>query len=116
MHLSIHTFTPVLDGETRRADVGLLYDPRRAGEVAFCARLKTAILERRTDLSVRKNYPYRGAADGFTTSLRKKWSAAEYVGIEVEVNQRWPFGDALAWRRLKRDLASALAECFDASR
>jgi len=116
VHLSIHTFTPVLDGEARRADVGLLYDPRRAGEIAFCAKLKAAILDRRPDLSVRKNYPYLGTADGFTTAIRKKWSAAEYVGIEVEVNQRWPFGDMPAWKRLKQDLASALAECFDASR
>ena len=36
IHVSSHSFTPVLDGSVRRADVGLLYDPapaRRSGAV-----------------------------------------------------------------------------------
>jgi predicted N-formylglutamate amidohydrolase len=109
IHLSFHTFTPNLDGDVRRADIGLLYDPRRAGETAFCSLLKSAINNRRPDLIVRKNYPYTGKSDGFTTTLRKKWDAAAYLGIELEVNQRWPLGDRPAWRRLQRDLAGGLA-------
>ena len=31
VHVSSHSFTPVLNGEVRHADVGLLYDPRRRG-------------------------------------------------------------------------------------
>jgi predicted N-formylglutamate amidohydrolase len=110
IHISFHTFTPNLDGDVRRADVGLLYDPRRAGEAAFCTLLKSAITARRPDLIVRKNYPYTGKSDGFTTTLRKKWNAATYLGIEFEVNQRWPLGARPPWRRLQRDLAEALAE------
>ena len=37
VHFSMHTFTPKLDGKVRRADIGLLYDPRRPGEAALCA-------------------------------------------------------------------------------
>src|SRR5690606_12505571 len=32
IHLSVHTFTPVLNGDVRKADIGLLYDPSRAAE------------------------------------------------------------------------------------
>ena len=32
LHVSIHSFTPVLRGEKRRADLGFLYDPSRPGE------------------------------------------------------------------------------------
>ena len=38
VHVSSHSFTPELDGNVRRADVGLLYDPGRHGEVELCAR------------------------------------------------------------------------------
>src|SRR5580704_17785578 len=40
IHFSMHTFTPLLDGQVRNADVGLLYDPRRSDEVAICAALR----------------------------------------------------------------------------
>ena len=37
IHISSHSFTPVLDGRVRSADVGLLYDPGRRGEArAVC--------------------------------------------------------------------------------
>jgi hypothetical protein len=39
-------------------------------------------------LRVRRNYPYRGVADGFTTALRRRFPADLYLGIELEVNQR----------------------------
>ena len=38
IHISAHSFVPVLDGCTRNADIGLLYDPARAAERALCAR------------------------------------------------------------------------------
>jgi predicted N-formylglutamate amidohydrolase len=106
LHFSMHTFTPQLDGQVRNADVGLLYDPRRSDEVAICAALRRNLASRRPGLVVRMNYPYQGKADGLTTTLRKTWSATSYVGIEIEVNQKWPLGrDRRGWRRLVRDLA-----------
>jgi predicted N-formylglutamate amidohydrolase len=112
IHVSFHTFTPQLDGVVRRAEVGLLYDPRRAGEATFCAQFKQLLASRRADLTIRKNYPYLGKSDGFTTTLRKKWPDAVYLGIELEVNQRWPLGDRRAWLRLQRDVAEAAVESF----
>jgi predicted N-formylglutamate amidohydrolase len=89
VHVSAHSFTPVLHGERRRADVALLYDPSRRPEKAFCdawlAGLKLAL----PTFAVRRNSPYRGIADGLTTVLRRAHAAHDYIGIEVEVNQRF---------------------------
>ncbi len=88
VHLSAHSFTPELDGETRNADIGLLYDPRRRHESAMCNTWLATLTEALPDMIVRRNYPYRGNADGLTTALRRMHRADRYVGIEVELNQR----------------------------
>jgi predicted N-formylglutamate amidohydrolase len=114
IHFSMHTFTPQLDGQVRNADVGLLYDPRRSGEVAICAALRRNLGLRRPGMVVRMNYPYEGKADGLTTTLRKTWSPTSYVGIEIEVNQKWPLGrDRRAWRQIVRDLCLAIESTVD---
>jgi len=87
-HVSVHTFTPVLDGVTRNADIGLLYDPQRKEEKTFCTRWKAALQDHDPSLRVRFNYPYRGRSDGFTTFLRRRFPAG-YTGVELEVNQRY---------------------------
>jgi predicted N-formylglutamate amidohydrolase len=88
LHLSIHTFTPVLRGERRRVDVGLLFDPARAAERAFADACARELRREAPRLRVRRNAPYRGTADGFTTSLRKHFGP-NYLGIELETNQRF---------------------------
>lgn len=85
-HLSIHSFTPELDGKVRSTDIGLLYDPARPRETAFCREFQEAIQQ--SGLRVRRNYPYRGNADGMTTHLRSVLPAAAYLGIEIEINQK----------------------------
>ena len=86
MHLSVHTFTPILNGETRNADIGLLYDPSSKVEKVFCKDLRSNLKEANPDLKIRFNYPYLGKADGFTSYLRKKLPE-DYAGIELEINQ-----------------------------
>jgi predicted N-formylglutamate amidohydrolase len=108
VHFSMHTFTPKLDGKVRRADIGLLYDPSRTGEATICAETRRRLAIQHPELLIRMNYPYQGKADGFTTALRKKWSADSYVGIEIEVNQKWPLGDRPTWRQLVRDLSRTI--------
>jgi len=88
LHLSVHSFTPVLHGEVRRADLGLLYDPQRASERRVASRLVQALAARAESLRVRRNYPYRGNADGLTTHLRQLYPARSYVGLEIEMNQK----------------------------
>src|SRR5688572_10798383 len=57
LHVSCHSFTPKLDGVERRADVGLLYDPRRPAEAAFCAAWQRELGSADPRLAVRRNYP-----------------------------------------------------------
>jgi predicted N-formylglutamate amidohydrolase len=88
LHLSVHSFTPVLRGIVRRADLGLLYDPARRPEERFCARWRRLLRARLAGSSVLRNSPYRGASDGLTTDLRKRFPPQRYLGIELEVNTR----------------------------
>ena len=67
IHISSHSFTPKLYGKVRRADVGLLYDPGRPGEVKLAARWKAALAEAAPELRIRRNYPYAGKGDGLTS-------------------------------------------------
>ena len=86
-HLSIHSFTPKLNEETRNADIGLLYDPGRISEKAICKTLKTQLKKELPRFKIRLNSPYLGISDGFTTSLRKRFSE-KYMGVELEINQK----------------------------
>lgn len=107
LHVSAHTFTPVLHGRERRADVALLFDPRRAGEARFAAVWRDALrLTLPEGFVVRRNYPYRGVSDGFTTHLRKRFPDGVYAGIELEVNQRHVLGPQ--WPARVEALAASL--------
>lgn len=88
LHLSIHSFTPELNGKTRQADIGLLYDSTNQAERQFCKLLKAELLILHPDLNVRFNYPYLGTSDGFTRALRTQFTE-QYLGIEIEVNQKF---------------------------
>ncbi|MCL6219234.1 N-formylglutamate amidohydrolase [Zunongwangia pacifica] len=87
IHISVHSFTPVLHEVERQTDIGLLYDPSRKGEKIFSKHFKDELIKE-WDVTVRFNYPYLGKADGFTTYLRSKFEQ-NYIGIELEVNQKF---------------------------
>ncbi|WP_343060613.1 N-formylglutamate amidohydrolase [Quisquiliibacterium transsilvanicum] len=109
IHVASHSFTPTLQGEERRADVAWLYDPRRAGERAFARDWMTAFARLRPDLRVRRNYPYRGRDDGLTALLRRRHPDECYVGVELEVNQRFVERGGAPWEELRAQLVEALA-------
>lgn len=88
LHLSIHSFTPVLNDIERNCDLGFLFDSRIPLEKEVSTFLKDGILAKTIDFNVRHNYPYLGKMDGFTTYLRKKFPK-NYVGIEIEINQKY---------------------------
>ena len=60
LHLAIHSFTPRWRGRPRAVDVGFLYDPARRRERRFAMEWQRALRERRADLRLRRNQPYRG--------------------------------------------------------
>lgn len=95
LHLSIHTFTPIFNNITRKADIGILYDPSRLQEKVISRKLKENLLIDSPQLRIRYNYPYLGKADGFTTYLRKKFGG-NYSGIELEINQIYSENNIIA--------------------
>ncbi|WP_405228048.1 N-formylglutamate amidohydrolase [Lentisalinibacter sediminis] len=107
LHVSVHSFARVLDGRERNADVGLLYDPGREREVALCGQWQS-LLQTEPGLRVRRNYPYRGVADGLVTRLRRRFPAGCYVGIELEVCQDIAAAGGRRWGRIKGLLGDSL--------
>lgn len=111
LHISVHTFTPVMDGVVRNADVGFLYDPQRGSEKEFCWQWRRAMYDRLPELKYRMNYPYRGTMDGFSTYLKKKYSEANYWGVELEVNQKFvESADNEYWQHIQQQIAGSLKE------
>jgi len=88
IHISCHSFTNNFNGVARHADVGLLYDPARQNERTLCAQWKYDLKALAPNLEVRRNFPYEGRNDGFTSALRKRFSPDAYLGIELELNQK----------------------------
>ena len=105
-----YSFTPVLAGQTRRADIGLLYDPGRRDEARFARAFRSAARAIDPELRVRFNYPYRGTTDGLTTTLRRELPPARYLGIELEVNQALLTGAAAVRRHVALVITASLAE------
>ena len=89
LHISVHSFTPVFNDVVRDVDIGLLFDPNRKEESRFCEAWLERLEDAVPNLQCRFNEPYKGTDDGFTTYLRTKFPDEEYMGIEIEVNQRF---------------------------
>ena len=107
LHIASHSFTPRLNGVVRHCDVGFLYDPGRAAEKAFCSRWRRELACLDNDLILRRNFPYRGVADGLVTALRRRFGEG-YLGVELEVNQRFALGGGEALDSVNEHLADAL--------
>jgi predicted N-formylglutamate amidohydrolase len=112
LHLSCHSFTPKLAGVRRLADIGLLFDPARAAEARFCRAWFAALRRQSPGLQVRYNYPYRGASPSLVDSLRKELIDPRYVGIQIEINQKFPRGDQDRWRALRAALVASFQEAL----
>jgi predicted N-formylglutamate amidohydrolase len=115
LHISSHSFTPQLGGETRRADIGLLYNPARPGEIRLAEIWKAALTCAAPELRVRRNYPYLGKHDGLTSSLRRHHSPDTYVGIELELNQAFVIGNGSRWTRLRATVIESLRNAIASS-
>jgi predicted N-formylglutamate amidohydrolase len=114
LHLGIHSFTPVRLGRKRHTDIGLLYDPARPGELAFARAWERALRRAAPRLRVRRNYPFLGKNLGLTGGLRQRFPGPRYLGIELEINQRFVRRGGPPWRRLVRLLAATAAEALAA--
>lgn len=88
LHLSVHSFTPSLNGEIRQTDFGILYNPERAEEKVFAQLWKAELNRLLPDYRVRFNYPFRGKPDGHVRYFRDR-EKEKYLGIEFEMNQKY---------------------------
>jgi predicted N-formylglutamate amidohydrolase len=98
--VSIHTFTPELEGELRSFDVGVLY--REYSEAAHDLGNRIAS----AGLTVRYNEPYSGIA-GLMYSVERHGTHHGLCCLELEINQEL-FDDPRATARLARVIAPAL--------
>jgi predicted N-formylglutamate amidohydrolase len=106
LHVSVHSFTPVLHGIERQTDIGILYHPARIWEKAFAASWKVEMNQRLPGLRVRFNYPYLGKPDGHVAYHRKEYTNHQYAGIELEMNQKYAFN---------QDIYQGIVESFKAA-
>ncbi len=112
LHVSSHSFTPVLRGAVRHCDLGFLYDPARRGEVRFIDAWYESVRAAAPDLVLRRNYPYRGTSDALVTHLRRRHGDRAYAGVELEVNQKHV--GSRGWRSLVSMLTTSLATAVSA--
>lgn len=113
VHVSVHSFTPVLHDVPRPFDVGILFDPAHPLEVAIADVLLAGF--RAAGRSARPNEPYAGTEDGVTTWLRGRFGPRAYGGIEVELNQALAASAAEA-AALGETLAALVAPAIAAAR
>ena len=116
LHLSCHSFTPRFRGKRRTTDIGLLFDPRRAPEARFCRLWREFIRRKDPGLRVRYNDPYPGVFPSLVDALRNELDSRRYVGIQIEINQRFPRRGGRRWLALRRTLLSTLQEVLRAGR
>lgn len=113
LHVSVHSFTPELDGRPRPFDAGVLFDPGRPLEVAAAEVLLAGL--RAAGRSARPNEPYAGTEDGVTTWLRTLVAPDRYAGIEVELSQGLLAASGVA-DEVGEALAGLLAPALEAMR
>ncbi len=110
LHISVHSFTDILNGVERALDIGLLFDPSREAEAATCRAGMHHFNVLSPSLCVRLNEPYLGTDDGFTTHLRLHIPPERYIGIELELRQGLLYQAAA-----RRDMADLVSQAFQAA-
>lgn len=98
--LSIHSFTPTLNGRERRFDIGVLFDLHEAE-----ARKVGGLIEER-GFKVRYNQPYSGL-DGLIYSVRRHGLKHAVRYLELEVNNGL-LRDEIDIRRMADRIGAAL--------
>ncbi len=115
LHIAVHSFTPVWQGSTRNADVGILYDPKSNFEFQFASKLRIYLKSAAPQIRIRMNYPYKGTSDGLTKILRASLGNKKYAGIEIEINQSFfEQNIAVNQKRIAEQFARAIVEAKDA--
>jgi hypothetical protein len=59
---------------------------------------------------VRRNYPYAGKGDGLTRWFRQHLQPDVYVGIELEINQKYVLEGGRPWAALRKVIVESLRQ------
>ncbi len=110
IHISVHSFTPVLKDVERKADTAFLYDNSRKREKDFCWLWKRYLKQMEPGLKIRFNYPYSGKPEGLTAYFRKRLPEECYIGIELEVNQKYINGNQTRWINLQNKIIGSFLD------
>lgn len=114
LHLSVHSFTPLWNGKRRPTDFGFLFDPGRPSERQFIDRWKQELARSLpSEFVIHRNRPYRGTSDGLTTMLRNELPASQYLGIELELNQKHLNRAGHFPRSLIQAVSKSLRKCVE---
>ncbi len=87
IHIGVHSFTPQLNGQKRNMQLALLYDPRRTNEKIFADLWIKELKNKFPTYTIARNNPYKGYGSGINDYFRRSFSAQNYIGIELEMNQ-----------------------------
>lgn len=109
IHISVHSFTPILNEKERSFEIGLLYDPKSIQEKNVCQLWRSILKQTFPDYQIRMNRPYKGTSDGFTTYLRKVFDETLYLGIELEINQKLLFDNDGKWNQICSKVGESLS-------
>lgn len=106
--VTIHSFTPVYNGATRKTDIGILHDrdDRLAQDLL-------AVLQADTDWSVALNQPY-SATDGVTHTLRQHALPRGVANVMLEIRNDL-IADGAGVARIGAVLVEALVQCLPAA-
>lgn len=107
VHICVHTFTARLAGNERGNDIGLLHDPHWGIEREVCGGLRDH-LDQQTEYVTWFNRPYSGTADGILPAMRRRYDPEQFVGIELEINQKYA-EDPRQLRHIATVIADGLA-------
>ena len=110
IHVACHSFSPVLNGNRRNADIGLLYDPSRKEEKLWCQQLAQVITEHLPALNVRMNYPYRGVSNGMGQQHRRMFDADRLLTMELEINSA--LVTSPDWVEIRQGLIAAIGQAL----
>lgn len=115
LHLACHSFTPVMVGRERAVDIGLLYDPGRPGERAWCRALRARLQQQLPDWRIRMNQPYRGVSSSLGQYHRRGYGDDRFISVEIEISQgrialaQWPSAQAAIAEAVKVTLESGFS-------
>lgn len=94
LHLSIHTFQPILKRILLNTAVGVLYHPHRHAEKEVSRIIHSLLLQQTPSYKTRMNYPFSGKNDFVLQSFRKQFEEKDYLGIKLDINQALLSSDA----------------------